>query len=168
MSTKYLLPCTCGERLPVDAAQAGQQVRCPCGAELEVPTLLQLKQLVAVAPLVGARRRPIAWGPRQAVMLLGAILAVLGISWAAWCLAARPRFVANRLAPWDALNLWERLKAGIDTPPAAVEDWMENVRQYGNLRAGAGWVVAVIGALMLIGALAIPGPNRESPRTPDS
>jgi hypothetical protein len=101
-------------------------------------------------------------------MLLGAILAVLGISWAALCLAARPRFVANRLTPWDALSLWERLKAGIDTPPAAVDNWMAKAREWGNIRAGAGWAVAVVGALMLIGALAIPGPNRKSTRAPDS
>jgi hypothetical protein len=45
---------------------------------------------------------------------------------------------------------------------------MAKAREYGNLRAGAGGAVAVVGVLMLIGALAIPGPNRKSPQTPDS
>jgi hypothetical protein len=41
----YLLPCACGEKTPVTASQAGQSVRCSCGAQLEVPTLRGLRDL---------------------------------------------------------------------------------------------------------------------------
>jgi hypothetical protein len=100
-------------------------------------------------------------------MLLGAIIAILGVSWAAWCLASRPRFVPERLAPLDALTLWELLKSGVDTPPARIERWMAASRESGNLWAGVGWVAAAIGALIFAGSFAIPGPSRKSPRMPD-
>jgi len=168
VSTKYLLPCSCGDRIAVDAAQAGQRVRCSCGAELEVPTLMGLRKLEpSVATPQGPRRNPIAWGPRQALMLLGAIIVILGASWAAWCLASRPRFVFDRLAPLDALSLWELLKSGVDAPPAQIERWMAASREYGNLWAGVGWAAAAIGALIFAASFAIPGPSRKSRRMPD-
>jgi hypothetical protein len=113
------------------------------------------------------RRKPFGWGPKQALRLLGTILAILGVSWATWCLATRPRFVTERLAPLNALSLWELLKSGIDTPAAPIEKWVAAGRDYGTLWAGVGWVAAAIGALMFALSFVIPGPNRKARRTPD-
>ncbi len=45
MNAKYLLPCSCGRKIPVQLRQAGETVTCECGTSIEVPTLLGLKKL---------------------------------------------------------------------------------------------------------------------------
>jgi hypothetical protein len=52
MSQLYLLPCSCGQKTAVSVAQAGGQVLCVCGKNLQVPTLRGLRELeiAAVAP----------------------------------------------------------------------------------------------------------------------
>jgi hypothetical protein len=43
---EYLLPCPCGQSVPISPRQAGQQVRCAaCGQLLEIPTLGAIRQL---------------------------------------------------------------------------------------------------------------------------
>ena len=44
MST-YLLTCECGLDVPVQVAQAGDQLTCSCGAPITVPNLRDVKQL---------------------------------------------------------------------------------------------------------------------------
>ena len=55
--SKYLLPCSCGRSVTVEASQAGRQVHCDCGISLEVPTMLELARLErakeAAAPPTG-------------------------------------------------------------------------------------------------------------------
>ena len=169
MSVKYLLPCPCGGRVPVDAAQAGQRVRCACGSELEVPTLLGLRRLEQAAETPDkVRRKPTAWGPRQALVLSGSILVLFGIGLASWCLSTRPRFIPSALSPMNALTLWEYLKSGIDTRQARIEVWVAERRASANLWAGVGGALAAIGALMFVGALALARPSRKSPGPPAS
>ena len=45
VSTKYLLPCSCGKSVPVETSQAGQEVVCECGLTLTVPSMLKIKKL---------------------------------------------------------------------------------------------------------------------------
>jgi hypothetical protein len=113
------------------------------------------------------RRKPFAWGPKPALRLLGAILVILGVAWAAWCLATRPTFVAEQLAPLNALSLWELLKSGIDTPAAPIEKWVAAGRDYGELWAGVGWIAAAIGVLLFAVSFVISSPNRTERSTPD-
>ena len=42
---KYLLPCSCGESIPLDLTQAGQTVTCHCGKSQQAPSLLKIKKL---------------------------------------------------------------------------------------------------------------------------
>ena len=42
---KYLLPCSCGRKMPVEPRQAGQSVDCACGESLEIPTMLAMSAL---------------------------------------------------------------------------------------------------------------------------
>lgn len=45
MSAKYLVPCQCGEKIAIDAAQAGQTLTCFCGAKVVAPTMRGLGAL---------------------------------------------------------------------------------------------------------------------------
>ena len=77
MTAYYLLPCSCGKKVEVDAGQSGLNVRCSCGAELTVPTLRGLNQLErASAPPAGrpAEAPASTWGARQALVFLGGII----------------------------------------------------------------------------------------------
>jgi len=79
VTTKYLLPCSCGQKIPVHKRQAGQSVQCQCGASLRVPTLLgmaELEQADADEPAAGASA---GWGARHRMALLGAVI-LLGAS----------------------------------------------------------------------------------------
>jgi hypothetical protein len=55
MSAQYLLPCSCGEKLRVVAAQAGEQVACSCGKSSSVPTLRELRKLEPAPPEAGSQ-----------------------------------------------------------------------------------------------------------------
>ena len=45
MSICYLLPCSCGNSVPVESHQAGGSVNCTCGQSLNVPSLRDLREL---------------------------------------------------------------------------------------------------------------------------
>ena len=134
---------------------------------MEVPTLMGLRKLELAPTSPPRRRRAVfAWGPKQALMLLGTVFFLVGVGWAYFCLASRPYFVDDRLTPIDALALWEVLKTGVDSPPVPVEQWVAVRREWAGNWAIIGWVAAAIGAAMFFGAFAIPRPGRKSPQAP--
>lgn len=49
MSQQYLLPCPCGQTIPIEISQAGRSVTCAsCGESIEVPTMREIRQLEPV------------------------------------------------------------------------------------------------------------------------
>lgn len=157
MSPQYLLPCSCGRKLPVDLAQAGNRIHCECGAQLEVPTLLHLKRLDRASPpdpvATGGRA---SWGVRQRVSLTGAVFSLAGIVFAAWCFVTRPRIVdVTDYPPMAALQLWESLKMGIDLPPSGFEVAMLTKLEWHHRWTVVGLIAAVLGALVMCASLLI-------------
>jgi tetrahydromethanopterin S-methyltransferase subunit F len=74
----YLLPCPqCGSKLQVTTGEAGQQVRCDCGAAVDVPTVRGLRELPLVVEEVEPRSR---WTTRHSVAFLGIVLLVAGLA----------------------------------------------------------------------------------------
>jgi hypothetical protein len=87
--TKYLLTCDCGNTLPVEIGQAGEQVPCKCGARLDVPPLRKLRHLPAATQ---AADRPVsAWNARRGIITACVILAALPALLAVWSWATEPR-----------------------------------------------------------------------------
>ena len=85
MTIRYLLPCPCGARIPVDVSQAGERIFCQCGVTLDVPTMRQLRELELAEPEAVATRTE--WGVRQGVILLALVVtlvagAIGGYLWA--------------------------------------------------------------------------------------
>jgi hypothetical protein len=143
---KYLLPCTCGQEIPVEATQAGQQVRCQCGLELEVPTLLKLTRLKPAGPPAPAtpRRARSAWGPRQRVMLIGLAIMAAGASGAGWELLNRPPwFEVSSCRPRDAVIYWNSLKQGVDRRMHFEINYTDRVNDSNRWLAVAGVVTAL-------------------------
>jgi hypothetical protein len=119
--SKYLLTCTCGNEVPVEIGQAGGRVACTCGAQLDVPTLRQLRHLPQEkAAETGAAA---SWGTHQgwiaaALIFVAALLAWTAWSW--WTQPSQPKFDAThavehmalvdqnlkKWTPTDGWNLW--------------------------------------------------------------
>jgi hypothetical protein len=89
---EYLLPCSCGQKTAVSTAQAGQAIRCACGAEMQVPTLRGLWALEVAEAAGGDKRGPV-WENRHRaafVFVLGSLVC-LGVAAYLWAtLPARP------------------------------------------------------------------------------
>ncbi len=169
MSSQYLLPCSCGRRLPVDLSQAGNLIRCECGEQQEVPTLLRLKQLEPAgsnqASRIGSQES--SWGTRHRIAFVGALACLAGLILAIGSFATRPRIIdVAEYPPIATLQLWESLKQGIDLPPAPLEVALFSRIHWHHRWTLAGLVVAVVGAAAMIVSLALG--HRSLARRPPS
>ena len=165
---QYLLPCQCGQKLPVDASQAGLRIRCVCGAQPQVPTLRGLATLErAIASSAGPRAR--SWGPRQAVAFLGLSIFTVAAAAAVVLWFTFPKFpdfqydqvdrqaieqFVNGLSVQESLELFESMRQGMpqggELPPIAEYQAKATVhRRY--LLAMA--ITAGVGGLLLLGSL---------------
>jgi hypothetical protein len=82
--TKYLLMCECGKTVTVEVGQAGEQVTCQCGANLDVPTLRKMRHL----PPAEAKAAPAAraWDLRKGTVTACGLMAGLlaTVAFASW------------------------------------------------------------------------------------
>ncbi|WP_146445311.1 hypothetical protein [Botrimarina colliarenosi] len=110
MSVRYLLPCSCGQSIPVSASQAGGRVTCECGAEREAPRLRELRQLPTDQPEAKATA---GWGFRQGVLSAGLVIAGLLAGVAGWFAAIEPAAPE----PFDAAARQAAVEQGLDAMP---------------------------------------------------
>lgn len=78
MSAKYLLPCHNGNTVEVTTADAGRMIACPCGKQVQVPTLRGVQAL----PRAVADTKPAAptWSAQQgACFSIGLCLMLVGL-----------------------------------------------------------------------------------------
>ena len=166
VSRRYLLPCPCGRKTPVQGPQAGQRVRCECGAELNVPTMLglaELEELVERESDSAASQR--AWGIREVLLLLGGIVFLVGMAalialWTTWPKA--PDML--RLSPFQAMGMWDEFQQGISAEPSPPEKrYLAASRSHRQWLVLAG-TVAIVGALIIGSAFLVkPRPPQETP-----
>lgn len=176
MKPKYLLPCACGHQTPVEVSQAGQEVRCPCGSVLEVPTMRGVTELDQATPESlaagthppgtteqtsepgpsAARGSSSNWGPRQGVLLVGGVITALGLGLAIYYYLTRPQIIDTAdLSPIKTWQLWFDLNQGIDQRPPWEEMYLRGVANYRRWMVVVS-VIAGIGVLMMVGALFAP------------
>ena len=117
MTTRYLLPCKCGENLQVDASEAGLTLTCVCGAQLEAPTLRGLTKLQKVVVLDPPAKE--VWGGRQRGIVIGTLVALLGFSLGLyWTMkpsvtpreALDIRELSHDASPAETLVLWQQIQ----------------------------------------------------------
>lgn len=155
MRGKYLLPCSCGREIPVEAAQAGEQVRCTCGAELEVPTLLALATLKRAEPGPAATKPPATWGARQRLILVGAMITAASLGVGIRLYLGRPTIPVEKLSPAQAWALWLDLREDVGQRRQREEQYLELLKQYHGWMGLVGFVAAV-GVLTMAGSLLVP------------
>ena len=166
---RHLLPCPCSRRIEVAPAQAGGTVRCPdCGRELAVPRLGDLAGLEAVADRTASAPQA-AWGPAQACLLAGLVVAAVAAAAGGWLglrrLGVAPvdeAAIVHSVATAPAERVFEAWlnyqRQGIARPPQA--DELRRFRQAESLAALArvAWAVAAAGVgLAALAALVIVG-----------
>ena len=136
MATTYLLQCSCDKRVPVSPSQAGDRVRCDCGAELEVPTLRKMRELPQAGDSGGVSRQSGAtagnsrqsggWGVSQGVLTAGLLLAaILGAAGGAfWKLEPDPP------PEFDPQWRTKTMRESVDswTPAQSFEVWRQVYR----------------------------------------
>lgn len=158
--SKYLLPCSCGQKVPVGVHQAGLTVDCACGQQIEVPTRRGITQLEPLIDDVGARAAAGGWGLRQRMIFLATVLlvpAVVGINFLqiTWPADDIGPLIAES-GPADAREWWEALKVGIDTRtnPASLE-FVARLNAY-RLGMYACYGGVAVGGLLIAAAFLVP------------
>lgn len=165
MTAKYLLPCKCGKEIPVELRQAGQQVRCECGAENEVPRMQDLRQLKRAdipqpATKPAARRR---WGRRQRLLVVGGVLVLLSILLRVYLYGREPRLNVDSLRPWQTVQVWEQFRGGLQgrlPTERAYEDELQKHRRWVYVAV----VLGSLGVLTMLSSLFVSaGPPTRRP-----
>jgi hypothetical protein len=125
MSQQYLLPCSCGQKVRVANAQAGEQVTCVCGKSLSVPTLRGLRQL-ELAPLEAEGKAKPGWSRvHGAIFAGGLLLAGVGIALISYYLFRYAQLGGTELAVDRSADVVSGMSAQIDqlSPVQALEMW---------------------------------------------
>lgn len=182
--SKYLLPCSqCGEQLRIDVGQAGQMVKCECGAETEVPTMRGIRQLPRVEDARDLKDEQSTWSHQQGMLFatgLPVTIVALGIcGYLLWQRShldtARPVDVARKaeeakideLTPEQLWDEWQKIKNYELTRPETPEFELNRIRaQQMLIMAIVSAVVAAVG-LGLMGAAFVlkPGSPPRSKRS---
>jgi hypothetical protein len=159
----YLLACTCGQKTVVSTAQAGQTVRCLCGAALQVPTLRGLAQLEPAVAAAGEKRQGRAarvWEDRHraAFLLVLASCACLAVAGYLW-LSMPPRPVppdpraitksAEELTATEAFQVYNEMSQGLTNPAVDVNERPRRLMAWG-IAFAAGVAVVLAGAAGLV------------------
>lgn len=157
MTVKYLLPCSCGEKIAIESTQAGQTVRCSCGKTLEAPTMQGIRQLEQSAEIVdeSAAASSIG-GAAVGVALLGLIILLAGGSVTLWAYyTQRPVMPdVDLMSPWDTWPMWQNLREGVRIPEYAESPYHRFKKVYDQYMT-VGYVIIGVGIVTLVCALAI-------------
>jgi hypothetical protein len=106
MANKYLLPCECGQSIPIEPSQAGQLVACSCGNRVEVPSMRDIRRLEQQPTAPVERRQKRSWTATAGILFVsGAVLVMTGLG------AGGLAYVSRALL---ARNLPVRSQAAID------------------------------------------------------
>jgi len=147
----------------VEPRQAGETAVCPCGASLPIPTMLEILALEP-APVEPTAARELAWGWRQAVILLGFLASGFAVvAFVALVLLFRPIAAADVMDPVRVLEVtksfqpaqtwvyWSQAKQGLDR--RSDQQYAAAMLQYRIWQAIAG-VVFIAGVASVAGGIA--------------
>jgi len=130
--------------MPVEPRQAGENIRCTCGATLEVPTMLKMKDLPQAEPQADTQEPSASWGSRQRVGLSGLVILLGAFLAGNYLFLNRPlppptmadadwiRQESQKLEPLRAWRFWHQQRAmGLDrSVPIAELVYAEDLLRY--------------------------------------
>lgn len=127
---RYLLPCSCGQSIPIDTIQAGQEVRCSCGQSQLAPTLREIRQLPELEPTMAqVRLVKEPWSAnRTIVFAIGLVVTALAMGAATMC-QLKISAIADRLPSKADMKAYEEnMNAQIVDSLSAEESYEHFVR----------------------------------------
>jgi hypothetical protein len=115
MNSHFLLPCECGQTIPIQLSQAGQSIQCGCGRTLSVPNMRGIRQLQTADAIPTKSPSTRTWNPTRGLIFgIGAISILIG------CIVIGYNYPSYRYAsayrPSED-DLQQSLKAIDDSPP---------------------------------------------------
>ena len=127
MNAMYLLPCSCGRKVPVQLRQAGETIKCDCGISLEVPTLTGMKSLQKSEAVEEPKIAKTAWTTGHRLTFFGGLVILVAIGIGGWLLWYGPSDpyanftpegmiqAAQTRTPIQSLRLWQMLvRSGLE------------------------------------------------------
>jgi hypothetical protein len=119
----YLLTCGCGKTVPVEIGQAGGQVACSCGAQLDVPPLRKLRHLPVAA--TEKDRLPSSWSARKGIIACGLIVAGILAAASLWSRLTEPT-----IPPFDPVEYEHSVDTHLKslTPAEGWYRWVDHYR----------------------------------------
>lgn len=178
---RYLLPCTCGRKIPVSSSQAGETLTCECGQSLTAPKLRELRQL-ETAPDTQPPARRLAWSQMQGVLFLfggllllaAGVVVVLAMLQRTQLVTEQPQIIPERMdeylaeidrnSPAENYEVWktEVLEEGLHRSHEPDFVYHRRIAQViDRVLIGAG-VAAAIGVALIVAAFVV------RPRSPSS
>ena len=118
--SKYLVECSCGNKLPVEIGQAGGRITCTCGNVVDVPPLRKLRHLEVDATVVA--RPTSTWSARKGVITACLILAGTLTIVNGWS-----RFTQPKVPEFDGAAYLESVEQRLNklTPTQSWQMWTE-------------------------------------------
>jgi hypothetical protein len=167
--TKYLLPCECGEKIPIEPRQAGETILCVCGTTMRAPAMLDMTKLEVAIAEESRPLAPTAWGVRHGLVLAGLAVAASAIALLIVIVAKRPEppdppptpeQIREEVGQWSPLESWKRFRAakatGLDPAPRKdVSEYAEQVTRY-KMRLAAAAIAILLGMALIVVPLVAP------------
>jgi len=158
LHTKYLLPCDCGEDVPVEPRQAGETIACRCGRSLQVPTMLEMAALEPAESSADSEPSAATWGLGEGLLLAGIVVCLCTLALAVFIVLKRPRFVTpevirqktEALTPMDSIRLWRSfLRQGLRRRTPQQQHAREDIVRRYHLLLGATTTLGLAGVALL-------------------
>jgi hypothetical protein len=169
---RYLLPCACGNQIPVEPKDAGLTVTCSCGAQLKVPNTRGMAALPRVSTGDEAVENSSAagWGLKNQLLTAGLMSSVFGAGLLAFAFLTNPSDPSRELARREFQNiplaqlesLWQQYSTkGLEPLESPQMIAYEQLRDEKNRMRWIGGVVAVAGLGLLAASAAVPRQGRS-------
>lgn len=128
--SQFLLPCTCGAKIPVNRSQAGMTLPCSqCGQAVDVPTIRKLAEYAFAVPVTKELKsgRSLMWmGPIAAISF---VLGIIGLAYGGNLAYERYYLTSDMVNQGVDLNLTEAdfvadvRKNALESEPADTWDY---------------------------------------------
>ncbi|MEN6458779.1 MAG: hypothetical protein ABFC63_07600 [Thermoguttaceae bacterium] len=147
---QYYVPCPCGEKIAVRVTQAGESLRCACGAEVVVPSRRELQFLNHSAPNENrSPRRVASWTGRHRRIFIGCVVFAISMALFAWLRATQPRLIDFKQAPLDvAWPYWQQLRQGLDRYLSPAEYNLVEMTNRSQLLQVISFASALVGVIL--------------------
>jgi hypothetical protein len=157
---KYLLPCACGNQIPVEPTDAGLNVTCSCGATIKVPNTRSIFALPRLTTGMAdeADESAARWGLRYQLFTAGLVCVLCSGLALGYLLYTKPVNPVESMAKYEVermpinvlIGLWQQYQDGFEPLDTQMVQQFEDARDE-NQRLT--WVASSVmggGALLLL------------------